>query len=144
MDAYSFTINCVPPKTTHQQQRVVSQGKGKKPLMFPNKKGQEAKASLSALLTPYQPPEPVTGALEMTVVITWPWRGTDLSARQKREGREGWIPCLTKPDLDNFLKGFVDMLASMRFIENDQSIYRLIAEKRFGAEPGIRVEIEAL
>jgi Holliday junction resolvase RusA-like endonuclease len=95
----SFTLPCVPPKTTHQSKRIVRVGKFSRLADTPELKA--AHALLDTLLLPYQPAAPFTGPVSLTLTFTWPWLASD----SKKVRALGRIPHAKKPDADNAAKG---------------------------------------
>ena len=101
----------------------------------PEKMQREAQ-TWTALLQPHVPKTPVSGAVELAVRLTYPHnKGTRLGDRCYL------LPKETRPDCDNAAKAIVDLLAQMRFIENDAKVTRLIVEKFHGPEAHIGIRI---
>ena len=129
-------IPCIPPKSTAQSKRV----NHKTGHFFKSKAHEAAINSLTALLIPHAPSEPVAGPVTVAVTFCWPYRTTD-----KKAAKAGFpIVHTSKPDLDNLAKGFCDVLVQLRFIEDDAKIGRLILEKCWGPIPGIDLTVEPL
>ena len=136
-----FKVDCIPPTRTAQEKRLqVVKGK---PMFFHDKKAKSNEELLAGLFEPFQPDEPIRGAVELQVIVTWPWRKGDLNTKAKREraARLGYDYYEGKPDLDNFVKGVQDLLAAMLFIEGDQKVVALYALKYVGSQPGIEIKI---
>lgn len=144
MTKLDFEIKCVPPTKTAQQKRLAIV-KGK-PMFFHPKKAGENEQLLAGLLEPFVPESPVEGPVFLSVIVTWPWRKSDLSTIAKRERAErfGWDYYEGKPDCSNFIKGFEDLLVSMRFIADDKHVAHLRVEKRVGNSPGISVSAHTM
>lgn len=100
-----------------------------------------AEQTWDALLRPHVPAGPVMGAVELSVSMTYPHRK---GCNQRDRVRV--LPKATRPDCDNVAKHLVDLLARMRFIEDDAKVARLIIEKFHGpeAEVGIRIAIQPM
>jgi Holliday junction resolvase RusA-like endonuclease len=128
-----FFVSCVPPKTTAQQKRH----NGQTGAYFQSKDGKAAEATYQALFLPHQPKEAHTGALQVEIILRWPWR----SSESKKVRALGQVAMTTKPDADNIAKQLIDVLKSLRFFGDDASISDLIVRKRWGDNPGIRVRI---
>lgn len=129
-----FFIPCVPPTTTAQMRRHNHNG-----ITFKPKKLVEAQDFYMALLSEHVPKETVKGAVALSVVFTWPWRKSE-----PKHNRGGNKYHTSKPDCDNVIKLFQDILVAMRFIENDQSVSVLSVAKYWGGNPGINVRIREL
>lgn len=132
----AFRVTCVPPTTTHQAKRIVRVGKfarlADKPELV------AAKAMLDGLLLPFQPPEPVTSAVRLTLVVEWPWRASE----PKRTRAKGRARHTSKPDADNIAKAITDRLVALRFLEDDNAVAELIVQKWWSDTPGISIRIE--
>lgn len=100
------------------------------------KASKEAEADYFSLLAPYQPKEPLTGATELTMNIFFPYLKSDISTKANKD-RCDEIPHTSKPDLDNWVKQFIDCLVRLRFIEGDQQIVTLWVSKYRHKTPGI-------
>lgn len=133
-----FRLCCVPPITTAQQKRLVMVAG--KPRFFKAKKQAQAESVLAALLRPHIPPEPFRAPVSLEIHIVWPY----VKSTPKRTLTAG-VPVAhtTRPDLDNWAKGFIDLLAVLRFIEDDADIVRLALSKERGPSPGITVRLES-
>jgi Holliday junction resolvase RusA-like endonuclease len=138
MTALDFFLVCDPPKTSHHAKRIVKRGPfasiADKPELT------AAKTSLESLLLPYQPLEPITGPVALTVTYCWPW----LKGHTKRERATGKVRHTSRPDCSNLVKTLEDCLVRLRFIEDDNAVAVLRVEKWWGDAPGIGVRIESL
>ena len=130
-----FFIPCLPPTTTSQMKRM-NRASGR---FFKSKEGQAAEEFYMALLQEYAPATPVVGPLKLKVIVTWPHRKSEPKRNLDHE-----IPHTSKPDADNWIKQFQDVLVALRFIENDQSISDLAVSKRRGPSAGIEVRISRI
>lgn len=137
-----FHVDCIPPKTTSQMKRAVRTGTGIR--FFKGKKQAAAEQTLEAVLLPHRPSRPVAGIVRLTISVTWPWRqkDTNTKARAAMAKQLGRIPNGSKPDIDNYVKGLIDKLVTLRFIERDELVVDLRARKFFGERPGIQIEVE--
>lgn len=134
-------LPCVPPTRTAQQKRVrVVKGK---PVFFHDSKAREAEHTYQSLLADKRPQNPATGAIRIDIEVIWPWRKCDQSTVARRaltiKHKRKWFT--GKPDLDNFAKQFVDVLVTMRFIEDDKQVVELRLRKFVGEEPGLMLGI---
>jgi Holliday junction resolvase RusA-like endonuclease len=131
----SFTLTCVPPKTTHHSKRIVRVGRFSRLADTPELKA--AHALLDVLLLPYRPSVPLTGPLSLTLTFTWPWLASDT----KRTRARGRVPHDRKPDADNCAKGVTDRMAALRFLEDDGQVVELTVRKFRGDTPGIAIAV---
>ncbi len=131
----AFRLNCVPGKTTAQHKGMMI--RGGKPIFFKNSKQVAESNTLSGLLAQHAPDAPFDGPTALTIEVTWPFRKTET----KRNRAAGRMPHTTKPDIDNWVKDFIDLLVKMRFIADDSCICELTARKFWGECPGINVGI---
>jgi Holliday junction resolvase RusA-like endonuclease len=99
--------------------------------------------AIGAYLEP--PDEPLIGPLVLDVRIVWPYTKSDTQRKSDRD-REDLIWHTSKPDLDNWLKGFQDLLVSRKIIKDDCHIVWVIAQKLRGPDRlvGITVSVEQL
>jgi Holliday junction resolvase RusA-like endonuclease len=126
----------VPPTATAQQQKTaVINGCIRK---YDPKNVKAAKNDLFHLLRQHQPTEEIKGPLFMEVVYRWPYRKSEKKSVVS-SGVE--IPRETKPDCDNIVKGFNDVLTKLCFYHDDAQIARLHTEKTWGPNPGIGLTI---
>jgi len=97
----------------------------------------KAKRELMAQLMKYKPSEPYTGPLCVRVI----WRFSRDSWQNKAQKRSFRI---TKPDLDNLIKGCADVMTSLHFWEDDNciSIYQL--SKIWNKDGGLLIDIYEL
>jgi Holliday junction resolvase RusA-like endonuclease len=136
---WTATIPIVPPKTTAQMQRLlVVKGRAMAVKTAKHKEGMDA---IGAYLEP--PDVPLDGPLMLDVRIVWPYTKGDTQRKADRD-REDLIWHTPKPDLDNWLKGFQDLLVSRKIIKDDCHIVWVIAQKLRGPDRlvGITVSIE--
>ena len=140
-----FTIRVVPPKTTAQQKRVRvvrSRKSGKHVPMFFQSAEMEAEANTwASLLRPHVPAAPMSGPVELSIAMVYPY----LKSTRKRDVGK-LLPKVSKPDCGNAAKHLEDLLAKMRFLNDDAQVARLTLEKWHGPEHqvGIRIRLEAL
>lgn len=137
MNSLSFCLECVPPTATAQGKRMaVMHGK---PFFFESKEMKEAKRRLGLLLARFRPSRPLPSPLSLTIEVDWPFRHEDLRKRNSNR-----IPHVGKPDLDNWVKGFMDLLVEMGFFEKDHEVAELNLRKFRSLRPGISVKIEQI
>lgn len=56
-------------------------------------------------------------------------------------GRHDGEWCATKPDIDKLTRAVLDALTDGHVLVDDAQVVRLIAEKRLGDEPGVRITV---
>ena len=131
-----FFLACVPPTATHHMKRIVRIGKftrlADKPELV------AAKEMVDNLLLQHQPAEPMSGALRLTLELTWPW----LCAHPQRVRALGRIPKVTKPDCSNLIKMIEDRLVALRFLVDDNLVAGTVVDKFWGDRPGVGIRIE--
>jgi Holliday junction resolvase RusA-like endonuclease len=128
-------IRCIPPSTTaqHKRQHYV----GGKPVFFKAARMAREEQTWAALLTPYRLPAPMVGPTRCAIRLVYPHlKATKLT--------EQLIPKVSKPDLDNATKALVDLLAELRFIEDDKQIAHFEISKFHGPERAVGIRIELL
>lgn len=138
----SFFIPCVPPKSTHQMNVRVFRGKDGKAFVGRSKAGKAAREErhLMELLRPHAPDWPLRGAVSLNVQWSYPWR----KCEPKRNRIHGSLPCDTRPDCDNLIKGLCDVMTRLGFFTDDAAVAQLIFVKQWSDQPGIGIEIETL
>jgi len=134
----SFFISCIPPKATSQQKGICMIGG--KPRHFKKKHVLEAENSLTALLMPHRPAKPLDGPVALSVMWTYPWR----SSETKRNKALGYLPCTTRPDCSNIVKGLEDCMTRLAFWNDDSQVADLRIRKGWGDKPGILITIERI
>lgn len=125
-----------PPKTTAQT-RAVTVGRDGKPRFYEPEALKQAKEKITAHMAAFQPVEPLTGPLRLTV--KWLFQG-----RPQKGAAHAWKT--TRPDVDNLCKLLLDCMTRLKFWKDDSQVCSLIAEK-FGVSstyPGIYVKLEQL
>ena len=114
-----------------------------KPIFFKKAKVENAEAILTRMLLPHKPPKPLTGPVRLEISVAWPWRDSDVSTRATAElaATHRFRPHTGYPDMDNFEKGFIDLLVRLGFIEEDKNIAVKETAKSWSNEPGAWVRI---
>lgn len=132
-----FWIKCNPPRSTAQAQRRVGM-RGKTPVVYTTAKGKAQEADFMALLHPYVPMKPYDGSLRLGISYCLP-----LLKNEKKSVREqGWTTHSKRPDADNLIKQFQDILGKMCFYTDDSRIVHLSFRKYRSELPGIGVILE--
>lgn len=130
-----FRIDCDPPRTTHHAKKIVRMGRFSRLADTPDLVA--ARETWIALLRPFAPANPIPGPICLQLEFTWPWRGSDT----KRDRALGSIPSVVKPDCSNAAKTVEDIMALLRFFENDNEVSDLRASKYLGDRPGLKVSV---
>jgi len=129
----TFFLECIPTTTTAQGKRQ-NRATGS---FFKDKAHESAMSFMVGLLAPHRPPKPFSGPVSMSVAFIWPHKKTGSKA-----SREGTQYRTTKPDLDNLVKGLIDVMADLHFFdEGDQQVAELKLSKFRGETPGIAIRI---
>jgi len=129
----TFFLPCVPTTSTAQGKRQ-NRATG---AFFKDKRHESAMSVLTGLLAPYRPSVPLSGPVSMSVAFIYPHLATG-----PKKTREGMRYRTTKPDLDNVVKGLIDVMAQLSFFaKGDEQIADLRLSKMHGEEPGIAIRI---
>lgn len=125
------------PDTATAQQKGVRIVRGQ-PQFFEKSTVARAKARLSYLLKKTRPKHPYTGAVELQVE----WR----FARGSKPKRFIGTFKKTRPDLDNMLKGFMDVMGDLGYFADDAQVCRIMLSKVWVDDPdaGIYVQIREM
>lgn len=136
VEEIKFWIDCVPPKTTHQSALRIFKTKTGRQFVGRDNKGLKVAKELQLLLSPYRPPEPISDPVALTIAWHYPYRKSE-----PKKNRDRSIPCATRPDSDNILKGLIDAMCRVGFFKDDSIIYKLFFEKYFSEKSGIGVKV---
>ncbi len=131
-----FWINCVPPKTTHQASLRIFKRKDGRQFVGRASKGKKTAQMLVALLIQHKPSVPFDCPVELIVEWHYPYRKSE-----PKKNKDKSIPCATRPDADNILKGLIDAMTSAGFWKDDNLIFKLKFAKYFSENSGIGIEI---
>lgn len=133
-----FWVPCVPPKGTHQQNVRIFRSADGKSFIGKSKTSKAARdeRSLLELMRPHAPDAPMAGPVRLRVTWRYPYRKSE---PQKR--RIGNLPCNTRPDCDNLLKGLSDILTRLGFWTDDAQVSSVTFRKEWGSRPGIGIGI---
>lgn len=135
-DLVEFWIDCVPPKSTHQSALRIFKTRAGRQFVGRDSKGLKVDKMLQSLLLPYKPRMPYSTAVELSVRWNYPYR-----KNEPKKNRASPIPCITRPDSDNILKGLIDAMTKVGFWADDSLIFRIKFEKFFSEKSGIGVTI---
>ena len=136
---YEVHLPCVPPKATHQGSAMIMKRKDGSSFVGKahNSAGARAKRNLLNLLCWERPKQPFDCAVEVEVIIVFPWRKSE----SKKNRALGSMPMTTKPDLDNYAKLLLDAMCEANYLTRDQLIYKLTMSKSWGDDVGITIRI---
>lgn len=135
-DEQKFWINCIPPKSTHQSALRIFKMKNGRQFVGRDSKGLAVDKMLQKLLLPFKPVVPYESAVELHVRWVYPYRKSE-----PKKNRKAPLPCITRPDADNLLKGLLDAMTKVGFFKDDSVIFRISFEKFFSENSGIGVII---
>lgn len=120
----SFFIPGIPKST--QTGSIVRIGKR----VFPKRMHTEWSSYVRLVMQQNRPPEPLDGALKVTLTFVMPRLTSGKRALPTK-----------RPDVDNLQKGFTDAGNGILWIDDSQ-IVTLLIEKRYGDKPGVKVSID--
>ena len=138
---HEFFIPCNPPKATAQSGSIIMH-RGGRPFIGKksSSKAAAAQSSLLVLLAAERPKlgTPYAGALEVHVTWTYGWRKSE----PKKYRVNGYLPCDTRPDVDNLQKMLFDCMTRVGFWNHDAQLAQVTFKKQWGNTPGIHILIE--
>jgi Holliday junction resolvase RusA-like endonuclease len=138
---YKFWINCRPPRSTGQASKKVGVRKNGKPFSYTSARGKSLHNEFMSLLMPFVPLKPFAGSLAMEVRYALPFLATERKAIKEK----GWAFHDKKPDADNLLKVFQDILERLNFFEKgDSQLVDVRIVKIRSQNPGIGVKIYSI
>lgn len=82
---------------------------------------------------------PVAGAVRLTVALEWPWPKSMPKWRRRHAS-----PKVSAPDLDNILKGLLDVMTAMEFWTDDSQVAEIHAAKRYAERGAVRLKVVEL
>lgn len=127
-----FFMPMKPPTVTHQQKRTTT--KNGKQYHYEDERLKEARAKLLAHLSKHVPDKPLAGGVRLITKWCYPITGKHQDGDYK----------LTKPDTDNIIKLFKDVMTDLGFWKDDAQVASELTEKFYSEMPGIYVNIEEL
>ncbi|MGJ3876181.1 RusA family crossover junction endodeoxyribonuclease [Lactiplantibacillus argentoratensis] len=86
--------------------------------------------------------QPLSGSLAVTLVFYRPVQQS-LSKVEKQRRIDGRHLPVVKPDLDNYIKSFLDALHGI-YWQDDALITDIVASKRYGRQPRIEIEVKEI
>ena len=121
------------PNTRTAQQKGLRVFKGHAQF-YEKKEVAEAKADLADALLSHVPDEPYKG--DICLRVLWCFCKTSLSRKEQRTFKR------SRPDLDNMVKGLLDVMVDVGFFEDDSYIVKLDLTKSWNVEtPGLFIQI---
>ncbi|MFA5321983.1 MAG: RusA family crossover junction endodeoxyribonuclease [Smithella sp.] len=138
----NFFVNCIPPKSTHQSGlRIIRRHDGTQFIgKFAKSAAKRAQDDLINLIAPFRPPAPLKGALLVRIEWFYQFRKSE----SKKNIERGFIPCDTRPDCDNLIKGLCDILTRLGFWRDDAQIAEITFRKFWAIKPGIEIKIKEI
>lgn len=142
MNEHSFTVRCIPPKSTHQGSLSILKRKDGTQFVgkFTNSKGKKVQNDLIALFSSHVPGKPFMGPVKCSVVWAYPWNKTEKKKNKAKPYR--W--CDKRPDCDNLVKMVKDILTRLNFWNDDSQVAWLEFKKIWTEIPYIKITIEEL
>ena len=128
----SFRIEGTPPSTTAQGKRL-NRATG---AFFKSKEHAADMEELRLKMRAHRPKTPLEGPIQLTIVATWPYPKATPKCAQL-----GKRPKLSKPDADNFAKGFIDALVAEGFFLDDAKVWSLSVLKYFGLPEMVGIQV---
>jgi len=110
--------------------------------MYDHKKSRDYKTYVQEIAAYHMPSTPIEGPIEMRVTI-YKEVLKSFSKKKRQEALDGIHLPVTRPDVDNLAKTFMDALNGMAY-KDDSQIVTLIAEKRYAEEPYVFIEIQSV
>lgn len=127
-----FFLPMIPPTVTHQQIGVNT--KNPRHPIYEKDEVKAVRSKFHAALTPFRPDKPMEGGVRL--VVKWCFPVT--------EGHRDGEYKLTKPDTDNLMKLFKDVMTQVGFWKDDAQVASEISEKFYARITGIWVRVEEL
>jgi len=125
-----------------QQQRPRATRFGKSIRLYDPKKVKQFKQTIAEEAALTYRGKPLTGSLAVTLVFYRPVQQSLSKVEKQRRIRGVHLP-VVKPDLDNYVKSFLDALHGI-YWQDDALITDLTASKRYGRQPRIEIEVEEI
>ena len=127
-----FFLPMKPPTVTHQLKRTAVIND--KQIHYEEQRLKNARAQLTAHLSRHIPESPYMSGVRLMTKWCYPIRGNHSDGDYK----------LTKPDTDNMIKLFKDVMTHLGYWKDDALVASELTEKFYSAVPGIYVRIEEL
>ena len=134
-----FTISCIP----RGQSRVRHCSLNGFTRAYKSKEQRLDEQTLQALMMPFKPIKPLSGAISLSVRVFMPIPKSR-SKKWKEKAKKGEIFHTGKPDASNILKHIEDVMQSMRFFEDDKQLSSVAIQKEYGVNPGYEIKLMEL
>jgi Holliday junction resolvase RusA-like endonuclease len=128
-----FFLPMIPPTHTYQQGSRTA-ARNNKVIRYQDEQLKDVKAKFTAYLSKHIPERPMGGALRLITKWCYPIKGNHHDGDYKT----------SKPDTENSLKLFKDVMTELNYWKDDAQIASEITEKFWSDIPGIYVRIEEL
>lgn len=132
-----MTLNVVPVG----QMRARACVRGKHAGTYKAKEQEQREQTLSSVLEPYQPSEPMDGPLVLAVDCMMPIPAS-WSKRKRQQAKDGLIRPDKTPDADNLAKHLKDVMGQLRFWIDDKQVVDLHVRKWYSDLPRWEVRLE--
>ena len=119
-----------PPTVTAQMKR--SRVSGGKVVFYPPESLVAARSVFESALAPHRPEKPIQGAVRL--VTKWCWTPT--------KGHVSGEYKTTRPDTDNMIKLFKDVMTDLGYWQDDAQVASEITEKFWADPSGIFVSVD--
>ena len=130
-----FFLPMIPPTYTYQTgERTSVNKKTGKAYHYSDAELNDIKMKFTAFLSKHVPAEPITGGVRLITKWCYPITGSHHDGDYK----------LTKPDTDNMVKLFKDVMTRLGFWKDDALVASELTEKFYAKLTGIYVCIEEL
>lgn len=130
-----FFLPMNPPTHTHQQgERVTVNRKTGRAVHYADAELKDIRQKFLSALTRHAPPEPFKGGVRFVTKWCYPVTGKHRDGDYK----------LTKPDTENMIKLFKDVMTELHFWKDDAQVASEQIEKFYAELPGIYVYLEDL
>lgn len=128
-----FFLPMIPPTHTYQQGSRTAVRNGKV-IRYHDKQLADIKSKLLAYLSKYIPDQPFQGGVRLATKWCYPAKGNHRDGDYK----------LSKPDTDNMVKLFKDVMTELHFWKDDAQVASELIEKFYADMPGVYVYLEDL
>lgn len=124
-------LDKIPSSTSQLKGVQIVHGK---PRFYTKKNVQEVKDLYTIFLKGHRPPEPMRGPVRLKVSFYYP---------AKRPHKDG-EPKITRPDTDNLIKLFKDVMTDLGFWLDDAQVCQETITKSYARTCGIYFEVEEI
>ena len=136
--AIEFTVYGEP--VAQGRPRAGKSWKTGKTVMYDPKKSRDFKQYVKLAASQYAPQELLSGPLELHVRVYKPTLKS-FSKKRTREAEEGLRRPVTKPDVDNYVKGIKDGLSKVIW-HDDNQIVDLHVSKFYSERPRVEIKVQ--